>query len=122
MSNFTGRENEPTRQEKLMEELTEARSLDLRAIDPGIYFIFLKGYLVYIGKSESVSRRISNHRDSFTFDEVYYVNCPIEKLTKYEAYYIAKYKPLRNLERYEQLENGEFIKKRHKRVVRNFKN
>lgn len=59
----------------------------------GIYFLCLKGSIVYIGQSYNVSSRIAQHIESKEFDSAYYIMVPREKLDEYETALIRHYDP-----------------------------
>ena len=102
-----------------LEEVTAVienlKHINLSATESGLYFLFLKGYLLYIGKSERVCRRVADHKDRFSFDSIMYINVPTEKLSKLEEVYIAKFNPPKNVENYEKVGEGLYIKRRKRR-------
>lgn len=81
-----------------MREFDKLNELHLPELDSDgyIYFLFYKGVLVYIGKSESLYGRIAVHRETKIFDKVLYESCPIEKLKTVERELIKHYKPILN--------------------------
>jgi excinuclease UvrABC nuclease subunit len=63
----------------------------------GIYFLFDKEELVYVGQSNNVNSRIRQHCGKVDFDSFGYIMVPIDKeLRNLEAYFIHKYKPKHN--------------------------
>lgn len=63
----------------------------------GIYFLFNKGDLVYIGQSEFIEKRIFDHVGSKNFDSWNYIEYSKEtSLNEIEADFILKYKPFYN--------------------------
>lgn len=108
------------RLEDIKLEIADLKHINLDATESGLYFLFLKGYLIYVGKSTRLCRRVADHRDRFSFDSIMYLNVPVGELSKREEYYIAKYNPPKNVENYEQVGEGLFIKRR-KRHVHRFK-
>ncbi len=66
----------------------------------GIYFLFHKGKLIYIGKSKDAISRIYQHREQkrFSFDSyvIYPFPGPTEMLELAELLYIDKFKPVFN--------------------------
>lgn len=62
----------------------------------GVYFLLLKGEIVYIGQSVSVAARVSSHRSSKDFDSVAFVHCEEEFLDVLETLYILAYSPKLN--------------------------
>lgn len=65
-----------------------------------IYFLYLDGGLVYIGKTARLKKRIYQHRfrNELLFDKVYYI--PVEKsigMNRTEAMLIRFFQPIFNL-------------------------
>ena len=62
----------------------------------GIYFMYDCNHeLVYIGRSNSIIKRVYSHRNkSFRFYK--YIECKKDELGLLEKYYIKKYKPKLN--------------------------
>ena len=61
---------------------------------PGLYFLYQKEEIVYIGRSESILRRIAAHQ--FQFDSFSVIEMPYGETIIYEPIYIARYKPKYN--------------------------
>ena len=104
-----------TKIEAVLSVVENQKYISLSAIDSGLYFFFLKGYLLYIGKSESVCRRVANYKDRFIFDTIMYINVPKDKLSTLEKFYIARFNPLKNIENYEEVSENLYIKRRKRR-------
>ncbi len=66
----------------------------------GVYFLCLKGVVVYVGQSISVLGRISNHVVDATkqWDAVYFIPYDMDVLSQAETHWIDKLKPFYNLE------------------------
>lgn len=62
----------------------------------GIYFLIQNGSVVYVGQSNNVHRRISEHLTSKCFDRVNVIECPASELDRVEALYIRRLKPILN--------------------------
>lgn len=62
----------------------------------GVYFLFYKKKLVYIGKTEMWPIRITQHA-SLKFDDARILECPKGKITEYEARLISIFKPKNNI-------------------------
>jgi hypothetical protein len=65
-----------------------------------IYFLLSQGAVVYVGQTQAGwPLRIQRHIDqkAKTFDEVWYLDCPIESLNQAERQFIKKYSPQYNL-------------------------
>ena len=62
----------------------------------GIYFLFDKNELVYIGQSINCLSRIAEHENCKKFDSYYILKCEREQLSEIEAVYIERYKPRYN--------------------------
>jgi len=69
---------------------------------PGIYFLILRGVIVYIGQSKDVHQRIIQHRDSpeKDFDEAVILPTPETQLDKIEKYCIGMLHPPQNKTRW----------------------
>lgn len=65
---------------------------------PGIYFLALKGEIVYIGQSVSVLSRLSGHilEGVKDFDSVFFLPCPINRLNDFEGAMIRRFMPKLN--------------------------
>lgn len=63
----------------------------------GIYFLFYKKKLVYIGQTTKWPTRILNH-NVIKFDSVRFIECSISKLDEYELRAIKRFKPKFNVE------------------------
>jgi|GEM_PF-1168707 hypothetical protein len=61
-----------------------------------VYFLCLKGTVVYIGQSVELPQRIATHKKQKIFDSVYFVAVPKAMLDKVERHYIQTLKPRLN--------------------------
>lgn len=64
----------------------------------GIYLLKQGEKVVYVGSSEKVETRITQHQNdsSKTFDSYQVIGCKESELCNLESYYIEKYKPIYN--------------------------
>ncbi len=78
----------------------------------GIYFLFKKNRVIYIGKSNKLISRLFTHCKNvdIDFDEISYIKCNDKECNIGEVLYIDHYKPI---------ENKEFItnKRAYKNIV-----
>lgn len=76
--------------------LKKAQSADISPC--GIYFLIQNNEIVYVGKSNSVYFRISQHLKHGTkkFDSFAYIECSEEQLDVLEARYYLKFRPAYN--------------------------
>ena len=75
--------------------LNEYKMPELDA-DGYIYFLFYRGTLVYIGKSISLSGRLSAHTKNKYFETVKYEACAVERLKDRECELIKNFNPVLN--------------------------
>lgn len=69
----------------------------LRTADyAGVYFLFRRRSIVYVGKTKSVATRISQHRVSKDFDTVLVMRVPEELLETIEMQWIKRLRPKLN--------------------------
>jgi len=61
-----------------------------------IYFLFLKGKLIYIGQTKDLRARMTSHAFNYRHDSIRYIKCRPEKLEEYEKRLIKILKPLAN--------------------------
>lgn len=61
-----------------------------------IYFLFLRGKLIYIGQTTDLIARMGSHHYEHLHDCIRWIPCPIEKLEEYEKRLIKILKPLGN--------------------------
>lgn len=61
----------------------------------GIYFLIDQGTIVYIGKSQNVVTRTTQHKDK-KWDEYSYITCHFKDLNRLEKMYIKTYSPKYN--------------------------
>jgi len=60
----------------------------------GVYFLVLKGQVVYVGQSKNVFHRLARHiRDGREFDSFNVLPCPPERLDAVEGLYIDAFMP-----------------------------
>ena len=65
-------------------------------LHPGIYVLVYEGEVMYVGQSKFPLARIGIHDHDITYDRVYFIRCPRDKLLEMEAEYIAKLNPKLN--------------------------
>ena len=67
-------------------------------IRSGVYFLYNKGVLVYVGKATNISRGILDHLEEGIkeFDQVRYMVVPVDSLSNVETTLIKSLKPLYN--------------------------
>lgn len=64
----------------------------------GVYFLFYKNEIIYIGKSINIYKRIYAHKmKGVCFDSFSFLKIEIEHLLTMEREYIKKYKPKNNV-------------------------
>ena len=61
----------------------------------GIYFLILRGRVVYVGQSVSALNRIATHREKY-FDSYAFLPCKPEDLDRIESLYIHVLQPAQN--------------------------
>lgn len=79
-------------------------SLPSLSIEPpirGIYFLLMRGEVVYIGQTHHLAQRIIGHRDrgAFHFDEVRYLQMDSGNMNRVEREMIARFRPAFNSKR-----------------------
>lgn len=74
-----------------LEDLLE-RSIKACAVS-GVYFLFKRKKLLYVGQSRNVFSRVGTHARKVKFDSFTYLEYPLHLLSKYEQHYIAKFQP-----------------------------
>ena len=64
----------------------------------GVYFLYHKGLVVYVGQSKTLRWRIESHLASAVkaFDAVAYLRCTTDRLMEIESHYIGKLVPKYN--------------------------
>lgn len=62
-------------------------------VTTGIYFLYLRGKLQYIGQAVDVYARIAVHRREKTFDEAKFLACTREELNDWEGFFIRLLEP-----------------------------
>lgn len=63
----------------------------------GVYFLYYKKQLQYIGQSTNIWRRVEQHTGKIPYDVVSVVMCDTESLSDLERQCIWQYKPLLNV-------------------------
>lgn len=63
---------------------------------PAVYFLWLQGEIVYIGKAKSLISRLAEHFKTKVFDEVSHVVCDEKDLDRVEREAIIRYQPKLN--------------------------
>ena len=78
-------------------KITELKEFFLTAhhVLPSIYFLCKNGEIQYIGKAVSLANRINNHLSENVkeWDSIFYINCPLAKLSEMESSLIKFYQP-----------------------------
>lgn len=62
-----------------------------------IYFMFLRGKLIYVGKTTNLHQRMGDHAYYSSHDCLRWIECPANKLSEYEVRCIKLLKPLYNV-------------------------
>lgn len=101
---FEETEFKPRKEDVIPRELlaiSELYKLPLHILNtpPGIYFLCLDGKIKYIGQAVNVAYRISSHlkENVKSFDTVYFIKCPINKLDETEGSLIRHFRPEYNI-------------------------
>lgn len=81
----------------------------------GIYFLYKKNKLVYIGQSISILSRIYSHLNKKSFDSFSYIECKRERLNHLEYLYIYHLNPLLNYQTFNKYRNVWLDKSRKKK-------
>ena len=63
----------------------------------GIYFLFLRGACVYVGRSVKVYSRIEDHFRAKEFDEWAWISVPMAELAEAELHFIKTLRPALNI-------------------------
>lgn len=64
----------------------------------GVYFLIKDGKIIYIGKTTQFEVRIKAHRaKGMCFDYARLIQCDKSRISFYEARWIKKFKPLKNI-------------------------
>ncbi len=77
-------------------ELMKFSPINLKKRYTGIYFLFQKNDIIYIGKSINIIRRMSQGINHPKYTHFSFIECSKTKLDPMEAYYIFKYAPKYN--------------------------
>lgn len=84
------------------------------ALRPAVYFLLLRGKVVYVGQSKVPLRRFMEHRSAMArgrekailrrasqkgivFDEIHLIRCALADLDELEQRYIAQFRPKHNV-------------------------
>ena len=67
-----------------------------REILIGVYFLFKKDKIVYVGQSQNIKERINTHKKNKLFDCWNYIEVLGGNINEIEADYILKYNPIYN--------------------------
>lgn len=67
----------------------------MQAMGSGVYFLFLRDDLIYIGQSVCILGRVGQHRDK-KFDRFTFINCAKENLNDVEGFFINLLQPKLN--------------------------
>jgi len=80
-------------------ELNFLKNLKILRGFSGVYFLYLKGELRYIGSSKNIHFRIYQHTDNskFEWDEFKYVKCNVSKMRELERRFIDHFDPPYNI-------------------------
>ncbi len=65
--------------------------------EPGVYFLIKEESIIYIGKTNNMSKRLSNHEKLKFCDSVFFLETSDTEVASLEAEYILKYKPEHNI-------------------------
>lgn len=65
---------------------------------PAVYFLYLRGEVVYVGQTKTLRFRIDQHITDGVkqFDAVGFLKCPVNLLLKWEAHFIKRLAPKYN--------------------------
>lgn len=74
-----------------LEALLE-RSIKACAVS-GVYFLFKRKKLLYVGQSRNVFSRVGTHARRVKFDAFAYIEYPVHLLKRYETIYIHRFQP-----------------------------
>lgn len=74
-----------------------------QAMSSGVYFLFYRGDLVYVGQSVCILARVGQHKDK-QFDRFAFINCDQSQLNDVEGFFINLLRPRLN-----QARNGVYI-------------
>jgi hypothetical protein len=74
-------------------DLIEDQLVELEIPSSCVYFLLRAGTVVYVGQSNSIHSRISQHRTDKEFDRVLYMPVPAEELDIVEDRFISALKP-----------------------------
>lgn len=81
------------RDEALLEIASRAVKLPLCS---GVYFLFLSGRLVYIGRAVNIARRLGQHTADKAFDAYSFIACHPSEMAALEAKCILRFRPTLN--------------------------
>ena len=75
---------------------------------PSIYFLILRGEVVYVGQSTNLSSRIEHHKTNKEFDKVLHMHIDQERLLEIERFFIEILEPKYNKEGFVQNKSYRF--------------
>jgi len=83
---------------RLLRNLGNVTKLEFYEVEPAVYFLVLRGEIVYIGQSVRPRSRIAQHvaEGSKEFDSVFLKHCAAEDLDKWESTFIHSFEPRYN--------------------------
>jgi hypothetical protein len=67
-------------------------------MNPGVYVLLYNGEVVYVGSTNNPLSRIGMHTYNIVYNQVYFVRCDSDELTKIEGLLIAKFRPRLNVD------------------------
>lgn len=77
-----------------MENAAIVSSATQRIIGPTVYFLILRGEIVYVGKTKNLLVRLGQHADNkVEFDAYAFIQCKPEELDRMEDSYIYRIQP-----------------------------
>lgn len=82
----------------LSQEVISKLSISRTEKISGVYFLLDESRIVYVGQSRNILSRIRDHHfiKDMQFDRWYFQRCPLHLLLKFEAHYIAVFRPRYN--------------------------
>lgn len=85
-------------QEYLFKYQYNSIKCDMDIFKAGIYFLYKDYKVVYVGQAQILAERLARHYkdDTKEFDQVRYINLPIEHLNDIERAFIKLYNPVLN--------------------------
>lgn len=63
----------------------------------GVYFLLIRGVVIYVGQTHDIINRILQHKAQLMkYDKVRFIKCDESKLSYYEKRWIEKFRPINN--------------------------